>query len=155
MKKIDVDQAMKRFYQKCEEQGLKVTPQRVFIYEELLKATDHPSIDEIYQRVKRLLPNISFDTVYRTALSLTEKGIIEIVEGHSGSRRFDANTAQHHHFRCLKCHKIIDFESDYFDQVTIPVELQKRFHITGRKIMLEGVCDDCATHSGLPGKRQP
>jgi Fur family peroxide stress response transcriptional regulator len=144
MDKMNMKKKLELFYQKCEEHGLKVTPQRVFIYEELLKATDHPSIDEIYQRVKRRLPNISFDTVYRTALFLTEKGIIEIVEGHSGSRRFDANTAPHHHFRCLKCHRIIDFESDYFDKVTIPAELQERFRITGRKIILEGVCDDCA-----------
>ena len=69
MKKVDIEKNIKLFYMKCEEHGLKVTPQRVFIYEELLKATDHPSIDDIYQRVKRHLPNISFDTVYRTALS--------------------------------------------------------------------------------------
>lgn len=137
------DETMELFYRKCEEHGLKITPQRVFVYQEMRKATDHPSIDEIYQRVKRHLPNISFDTVYRTALSLYEIGIVDIVEGHSGSRRFDANTAQHYHFRCLKCHRIMDFDSDYYDKVTIPEELQKRFSILGQRIILEGVCDEC------------
>ncbi len=143
MQLMDIETGMKLFYQKCEDHGLKVTPQRVFIYQELLKATDHPSIDEVYQRVKQSLPNISFDTVYRTALSLAELGIIDIVEGHSGSRRFDANTASHHHFRCLKCHKIIDFDSDYYDQVKIPDELRKKFKIQNQRIILEGICDEC------------
>lgn len=144
MRTINIEKAMESFYSKCRENGLKVTPQRVFIYQELLKATDHPSIDEIYQRVKKSLPNISFDTVYRTAMSLFEIGIVDIVEGHSGSRRFDANIARHHHFICLKCHKIIDFDSEYYDQVTIPEELQKRFKIISQKIMLEGICDECS-----------
>ncbi len=144
MKKLNVEEAMKIFYQKCEERGLKITPQRVFIYQELLQATDHPSIDEIYQRVKDSLPNISFDTVYRTAFSLTEMKLVDIVEGHSGSRRFDANTGPHHHFRCLKCHKIIDFDSDYYDKVIIPEELQRKFNIVAKKIMLEGFCEECS-----------
>ncbi len=149
MKTLNTEKVMESFYQKCEEHGLKVTPQRVFIYQELLKATDHPSIDEIYQRVKKSLSNISFDTVYRTALSFFEYGIIDIVEGHSGSRRFDANTTQHHHFRCLKCHKIIDFENDYYDQVTIPQELQNRFKVLNQKIVLEGICDECSNKGKL------
>ncbi len=144
MKIIDTEKVMELFYQKCEEYGLRVTPQRVFVYQELLKATDHPSIDDIYQRVKKSLPNISFDTVYRTALSFFEYGIIDIVEGHSGSRRFDANTAQHYHFRCLKCNRIIDFDNDYYDQVTIPPELQSRFKVLNQKIVLEGICEECS-----------
>jgi Fur family peroxide stress response transcriptional regulator len=144
MKTMNTEKAMEWFYQKCEAHSLKITPQRVFVYQEFLKATDHPSVDEIYQRVRKSLPNISFDTVYRTALSFFEHGIIDIVEGHSGSRRFDANTAQHHHFRCLKCHKIIDFDSDYYDQVTIPPELNSRFKVLKQKIVLEGICEECA-----------
>jgi Fur family peroxide stress response transcriptional regulator len=142
MDKTMMEDAMKIFYQKCEEHNLKVTPQRVFVYQELRKATDHPSIDEIHKRVKEDLPNISFDTVYRTALSLVEIGLVNVVEG-GGSKRFDANIFQHHHFRCIKCYRIIDFESDYYDNVSIPEELQKKFHIVNQKIQLEGICDEC------------
>jgi Fur family peroxide stress response transcriptional regulator len=147
MKKLNMDEALNLFYEKCKEHGLKVTPQRVCVYRELAEATDHPSIDDVYQRVKKSLPNISFDTVYRTALSLTEIGIVDLIEGQSGSRRFDANTFPHHHFRCLKCHRIIDFDSDYYDRVTIPEELQKRFRVVSQRIFLEGICDECAARS--------
>jgi Fe2+/Zn2+ uptake regulation proteins len=138
-----LEEKMNSFYQQCADHGLKVTPQRVCIYQELLQATDHPSIEEIFQRVRKSLPNISFDTVYRTALSLAETGIIDIIEGHSGSKRFDGNTARHYHFRCLKCHKIIDLESEYYDSVQIPAELQNQFKILNQRIFLEGFCDKC------------
>jgi Fur family peroxide stress response transcriptional regulator len=144
MKKLNTDEALNLFYEKCKEHGLKVTPQRVCVYRELAAATDHPSIDDVYQRVKKSLPNISFDTVYRTALSLTEIGIVDVIEGQSGSRRFDANTLPHYHFRCLKCHCIMDFDSSYYDRVTVPEELQKRFRVVSQRIILDGICDACA-----------
>lgn len=133
---------MDLFYRQCAEHSLKVTPQRVFIYQELLKASDHPSIDDIFKRVRNNLPNISFDTVYRTAISLAEIGIIDIVES-GGSKRFDADTGLHHHFHCLKCQKIIDFNSEYYDNVKIPETLQSRFKIIHQRIVLEGICEEC------------
>ena len=142
MQKINVEESMKVFYQKCEQHNLKVTPQRVFVYQELLKATDHPSIDDVFNRVRNQLPNISFDTVYRTALSLADLGIIDIIES-GGPKRFDANTSLHHHFHCLKCQKIIDFDSEYYDQITVPKELQSRFKVLNQRVILEGFCAEC------------
>lgn len=133
---------MDLFYRQCAEHSLKVTPQRVFIYQELLKASDHPSIDDIFKRVRNNLPNISFDTVYRTAISLAEIGIIDIVES-GGSKRFDADISLHHHFHCLQCQKIIDFNSEYYDHVKIPEALQSRFKVMHQRIVLEGICDEC------------
>ena len=140
---INRETSMAFFYQQCEEHSLKITPQRVFIYQELLKATDHPSIEEIYQRVKVNLPNISFDTVYRTAISLSEIGLIAVVEG-GGAKRFDANTSLHHHFHCLQCEKIIDFDSDYYDQIEIPSQLKQEFTILHQRIVLDGICAECS-----------
>ena len=143
MEKINVEKEMNLFYQKCADHSLKVTPQRVFIYQELLTATDHPSIDDVYKRVRNKLPNISFDTVYRTALSLADIGAIVTVET-GGPKRFDANTSLHHHFRCLQCQKIIDFDSEYYDHITVPQEILDRFKVTSQRILLEGICDECS-----------
>ena len=56
MQMLDVEKALKIFYQKCAEHHLKMSPQRVFIYQELLNATDHPSIDDVFKRVRNKLP---------------------------------------------------------------------------------------------------
>ena len=81
MNKENTDTLLSIFKEKCKEHNLKVTPQRIVIYQELLKAKDHPSIDMAFQKVKKILSTISFDTVYGTVSTFAETGIIEIVEG--------------------------------------------------------------------------
>lgn len=135
--------AMDLFGNRCREHGLRITPQRTVIYKELLKATDHPSIEDILKRVRVTLPNISFDTVYRTVLSFCNIGIINIVEGFGGARRFDPNVAKHHHFKCIKCNKIADFYSEYLDGIKIPKEIRTQFNVLSKKVLLEGVCGQC------------
>ena len=131
------------FYKKCAEHGLKVTPQRVRIYEELTKAIDHPSADVLYKRVRKSLPNISFDTVYRTLLSFTEIGIVSLVEGYGEQKRFEPNGHQHHHFRCIKCHTIYDFENAAYDNISVPEVVQKQGVVINKRVVLEGVCSKC------------
>jgi Fur family peroxide stress response transcriptional regulator len=144
MQKIDTTDEINLFRNKCKEQGLKVTPQRTIIYKELLKATDHPSIDIILKKVRRIFPNISFDTVYRTVLSLSKIGVINIVEGYGGSKRFDPNIAPHHHFKCTACHRIIDFYNENYDNIKIPADIQKRFNVVSKRVLLEGLCKKCS-----------
>jgi Fur family transcriptional regulator, peroxide stress response regulator len=131
------------FYSKCAENGLKITPQRSLIFDELSRATDHPTADAIYKRVRKTLPNISFDTVYRTLLSFTETGIINLVEGTGEQRRFEPNLRQHHHFRCIKCHTIYDFENDAYNDIAVPGSVQEQGVIINKRVVLEGICSKC------------
>ena len=135
---------MESFRKKCREQNLKITPQRTEIYKELLKAKDHPSADMMYKRMRKNLPNISFDTVYRTLLSFSEIGIADIIEGYGEPKRFDPDTRDHHHFRCIKCGNIIDFHSDLYDNLEIPEEIKKEFNVTRKRVILEGICKSCS-----------
>jgi Fur family transcriptional regulator, peroxide stress response regulator len=131
------------FREKCKEGGLKITPQRTAIYQSLLGDKEHPCADMIFQRIRKKIPNISFDTVNRTLLSFAELGILKVVEGYGRPKRFDPDTASHHHFQCLKCSKIIDFQDKLLDSIEIPENFKSRFRITGKKIILEGFCDAC------------
>jgi Fur family peroxide stress response transcriptional regulator len=143
MREQELPVAMENFRNKCREFGLKITPQRAAIYKELLQASDHPTIDSILKKVRVVLPSISFDTVYRTVISFSEAGIIHMVGGFGGSRRFDADTSRHHHFKCIKCGKIFDFLSDYYDNVKIPEELSRNFKVLSKRVLLEGICREC------------
>lgn len=143
MEEYNTDTLLSIFKEKCKEHHLRVTPQRIVIYQELLKTKDHPSIDMVFQRVKKILPTISFDTVYRTVSTFAEVGIIEIVAGYSGVRRFDADTSLHHHFICLRCCRIIDFWDETLNKLEIPEKVKKQFTIVKQKVILEGICDQC------------
>ncbi len=134
---------MDNFYQRSKEHGLKVTPQRTTIYQELTKAKDHPTADVIYKRIVKKIPNISFDTVNRTLLTFSKMGILNIVEGYGQPKRYDPDIETHHHFRCIQCNSIIDFHNKEYDNITVPEEIQEQFLVTGKKVILEGFCNKC------------
>ena len=131
------------FYRRSKENGLKITPQRTAIYQELLKAKDHPSADDIYNRIVKKIPNISFDTVNRTLLTFSKIGITNVVEGYGQPKRYDPDMNTHHHFRCIRCNSIIDFNNKDYDNITVPEELNRQFSVIRKKVVLEGLCSKC------------
>ena len=130
------------FRKKLRENKIKVTPQRIAIYRELVNAKDHPSTDNIFKKIRKCFPKISFDTVNRTVLTFVRIDLIRIVEG--GGRRFDPNTGPHHHLRCIQCYSIIDFYSNDYDQLKLPKKIPGNFTILSKKVILEGVCEKCS-----------
>lgn len=135
---------MEAFQKKCREYKLKITPQRTAIYRELMKTLDHPSADVVLKRVRKEIPNISFDTVNRTLLSFSAMGLINVVANHSGAKRFDPVLDNHHHFQCMRCNRIIDFIDEQYDKIGAPRKLDRRLKVLHKKVVLEGICDRCS-----------
>jgi len=137
------ESALAVFWRKSKENGLKRTPQRTAIFQELLKAKDHPTADDIYKRIVKKIPNISFDTVNRTLWTFSKIGIIKVVEGSGQAKRFDPDIGIHHHFRCIRCGRIIDFHNEDYNNIAVPAEINERFTVTSKKVVLEGLCGKC------------
>jgi len=127
----------------CHKHGMKITPQRVAIYKELSSSKKHPSAIEIFRKIRKYYPNISLGTVNNTLLAFSSIGLAKIVESSGDPKRFDPNLEPHHHFRCIKCGKIIDFTNQAYDNIAVPAEIKRRFVVTGKKVHLEGLCDKC------------
>ena len=143
MSRAEIDKQIRWFTDLCKKNGLKVTPQRIVIYKELIKADEHPSAETLYAKVRKTFPNISFDTVNRTLLTLTETGAAFIVAGSGDVRRYDGDREEHQHFKCVKCKRIIDFHHKAFDNVKVPADIIKRFTVLRKSVYLEGICDLC------------
>lgn len=133
-----------QFIQVCQEHRLKITPQRVAIYRELLHSTTHPTADTIYQLVKKEYPNISFDTVNRTLLTFAQIGILDVVEIFGGAKRFDTDVKDHHHLHCVRCGKIQDFINEDYDNLDIPADIQNYFQVKSKRVILKGICMACS-----------
>ena len=129
----DEKELLQDFRQTCRRHKLRVTPQRVLIYKELIKSEDHPSADVLYERVSKNYPDVSFDTVYRTLATFAELGLIDQVDGFGTSMRFDPKIGEHHHFRCRQCGRIIDFESDNYNKLAIPKDIKKKCKVLNWK----------------------
>ena len=144
MQKGPANPLLQDFIDTCRTHNLKVTPQRMAIYRELADSTEHPTVDAMFQAVKREFPNISYDTVSRTMLTFAEVGMVDLVEVYGGAKRFDPNVTNHHHLHCVSCGKILDFHNDEYNNLEIPDQVRQGFTVLTSRVVLKGICDKCS-----------
>lgn len=82
--------------------------QREAILNELHSRCDHPTAAQVYEGVRKVIPNISLGTVYRNLASLVESGEILSVTVGDGHEHFDGDKSFHLHLHCKNCGAIID-----------------------------------------------
>jgi len=131
--------------------GLRATAQRRAIYG-LFAGTEngHLSAEEVFQRARVQLPELSRATVYNALGELAEAGLLGVVEG-PGPRQFDANVSPHHHFRCLRCSTLYDIELGHVD-----LSLKEPgFEVERAHVLIEGLCPQCAGVEAEPGHPRP
>ncbi len=138
-----VEQRVAAFAAACRRQGAKATHQRVEILRELAGSAEHPDAETIYTRVRRRIPAISLDTVYRTLRLLEAKDVIARVPSRRDRARFDANMDRHHHFVCEACGRIEDFYSTALDGFVPPPEVAALGRVDSVHVELRGRCRAC------------
>lgn len=96
---------------RLKEAGLRLTPQRRALLEELAGDTTHPSAESIATRVSRRVPGVSVSTIYKGLHELASLGLIRELDL-PGALRFDPETAPHAHLLCDACGHVADVELD-------------------------------------------
>ena len=99
-----------KYVDQLKEKNLKVTPQRLEILKYLDKNRTHPTVDEIYKKLKKNNPSLSKTTVYNSVEVLNENELIQSVTITGNEARYDFKQEMHHHFLCKKCGEIIDID---------------------------------------------
>ena len=99
------------------EKGLRITPQRVVIYEAILKLNNHPTADDIAAFIKRYHPNIATGTVYKVLESLVTTGLIKKVKTEKDVMRYDAILENHHHLYCADSDRIADYYNNELNEL--------------------------------------
>lgn len=140
----DVDQRMARFEEVCRNSGAKLTHQRMEIFREVAQTGDHPDAEMVFQGVRKRMPTVSIDTVYRTLWWLRDLGLITMLGTQRERARFDANLSRHHHFICTQCGLTQDFVSEALDQIQLPEALQSIGHAETTQVEVKGLCLKCA-----------
>jgi Fur family transcriptional regulator, peroxide stress response regulator len=131
------------FESACRKAGLRLTHQRLEVYRELAIADDHPTAEILYQRLRRNMPTISLDTVYRTLATFESHGLIGKVDTVESQARFEATGIRHHHIICRKCREIMDFQWRQIDDAALPDEISQWGRIDNRNVVVYGVCGSC------------
>ena len=120
--------------------GLRVTPQRIAVYQYLDEHRTHAQADTIYETLVRQYPSFSRTTIYNSIRALEEGGLIQPVIIDGTVIRYDANTNMHGHFKCTDCGMVYDVMDS--PELAVPPSLQK-FDTQSCVMNFYGKCPEC------------
>lgn len=122
---------------------LRLTPQRQAVLDVLHTSHDHPTAQDVLDRVRRTSPGIGAATVYRALNALVETGrALELDLGDTAAR-YDANTARHDHVVCVRCGAAADVDAPLPAGLATTVEAVSGFAVTGHDLRFRGLCPTC------------
>jgi Fur family peroxide stress response transcriptional regulator len=124
--------------------GIRLTPQRLAIAEVVINSADHPTVRDIYDRVKAFFPYVTLATVYSTLTTLGEAGIVRELAFQRQSR-YDANLSPHANLVCINCGNIVD--ADVGQETVVELEAviarESDFEVASQRVDFYGWCSGC------------
>ena len=130
--------------QKFQKKGLKLTDQRRTIARVILESkeaygeSDHPDVDELYNRVSKIDSKISIATIYRTVKLFEEAGILTKHDFKGGKARYELND-DHNHLIDIKTGEIIEFVDDEINQLQEKIAEKYGYKLVDHRLELYGV----------------
>ncbi|NOW92653.1 Fur family peroxide stress response transcriptional regulator [Clostridium beijerinckii] len=125
------------------EKKLKLTPQRLAVYNYLINTTSHPSADVIYSDIHIQYPTMSLATVYKALKTLVDVGLIQEINVGEGNFRYDGNSLPHPHLQCLSCGRVDDFKDLSLDNLNALAKENTDYQIVSNKVYFYGYCSNC------------
>jgi Fur family peroxide stress response transcriptional regulator len=141
---LDVKGRMDQMVSKLREHQFRITPQRLAVLRVLAASEEHPSVERIYETVRREFPTTSIATIYKTVHHLKQMNEVLEIALPDGSNRYDGNKPfPHPHLICVRCQKIIDPNLESLKDMTAEVADQTGFDILSHRLDFFGICSDC------------
>lgn len=125
------------------EKKLKLTPQRLAVYNYLINTTSHPSADVIYTDIHIQYPTMSLATVYKALKTLVDIGLVQEINVGEGNFRYDGNSSPHPHIQCLSCGKVDDFNDFSLGNLNSIAKDHTDYQIVSNKVYFYGYCPNC------------
>jgi Fur family peroxide stress response transcriptional regulator len=133
----------KQLISKLREKGFRVTPQRLAICEFALSSKEHPTVDKVYQSVRKEYPTLSLATVYQTLHMLVAMGMLQELGFGDGISRYDPNNFPHINIVCKNCGKIQDYESESVREFLSQISVELNRKLVGQHLEIYTYCDQC------------
>ena len=120
-----------------------MTNQRKVILEELSKVYFHPTASDVYEMVRKKLPNVSLGTVYRNLELLSCCRTIQKLDFGESHKRFDGNPDPHYHINCTRCGRVDDAPIELKAELDQEAEKASGYQIASHHISYSGICPYC------------
>jgi len=138
------------------EWSVRVTPQRLAIAEAVINSTDHPSVQQIFERVQDHFPSMTLATIYSTLDVLERSGLIQELPFPQYSR-YESNLEPHVNLVCVKCGSVTDATvgQDMVARLKSQISNESSFKVSWQRVDFHGWCPTCAAdkeqETPLPG----
>jgi Fur family peroxide stress response transcriptional regulator len=150
----EINQRMESFEAGLRKAGVKITIQRMEIFRHMAASVEHPDAETVYNGVRKRLPSVSLDTVYRTLWLLLDLGLLSTLGASRYKTRFDANLKTHHHFLCVRCGMTRDFYSEELNRLKIPDSVENFGSIEKTHVEVSGICKQCSAKADRQTKKE-
>ncbi len=125
------------------EANVKLTRQRQVVLRVVSETEEHPTAGEVFEQARKLLPTISYATVYNSLRYLKEAGLVLEITFGNGASRYDSETGRHDHALCTECGKLVDFDIAETVELMRSAARKTRFKPESIHLTLMGLCPDC------------
>jgi Fe2+ or Zn2+ uptake regulation protein len=122
---------------------LSLTKHREVVLQVIRDEHEHLTANEVFDKAKRLLPGISFATVYNSLRYLKEANLIGEISFGNGASRFDSLTSRHDHAICTNCGKLVDMEIELPSEIVKLATKFSKFKLESIELTLRGLCPEC------------
>jgi len=125
-----------------QEKGVRASTIRINVLAYLLSHPTHPTVEHIYQALRKSMLTLSKTTIYNTLDLFQQQNLVRVINIDEKEMRYDANTTEHGHFQCQECKAITDFT------IRCSTPDLPGFQIATRNIYYRGICAECQTKKG-------
>ena len=124
--------------------GCKNTKSRRAVIEVLENAQMPLSVEDIFIKVKEAGNGTNLSTVYRILELMENMRLVNKTIFGDGKSRYELSVDGHrHHLICTNCSKTVPIEGCPLAQLEKDVGNKTKFHITGHRLELYGLCPKC------------
>ncbi len=120
-----------------------LTKQRRAVLRVIRESDEHLTAIEVFEHARRLLPGISFATVYNSLRYLKNEGLIAEVRFGAERTRYDRKLKRHDHAICNHCGKLVDMELSIPDGLIKEAAKSSKFKVGSIELTLRGLCPEC------------
>ncbi|MEO7993390.1 MAG: transcriptional repressor [bacterium] len=145
-----------RFVDYLRGHSYKLTPERLSVMDEVLTATAHFTVDDLYDQLRRKGDRrVSRATIYRTIELMVESGLVNKIDWIEATTHFElAHDDEHHdHFICSYCGQIYEFYSPKLEQVQEEVCRVLGLVADDHTLKVAGIPQHCREQVAATGNR--